>query len=56
MKYKYKSGRNVIPDGKKSNSLKCYECGEPQSRSYSTECGKNICFSCKEKDSKAELV
>jgi len=55
MKYEYKSGRNIIPDGIKSDSLKCFECGESQSRSYCTEDGKNICFSCKIKDEKGEL-
>ena len=55
MKYEYKSGRNIIPDGIKSDSLKCFECGEPQSRSYCTKDGKNICSSCKTKDEKGEL-
>jgi len=50
MKYNYLSGRSVMPNGIKSIVLKCYECKEPQSRSYRTEDGKNICFSCKRKD------
>jgi len=50
MKYNYLSGRSVIPDGIKSTQLSCYECKEPQSRSYRTECNKNICYSCKRKD------
>jgi len=50
MKYKYISGRNIIPDGIKSSKLTCHECNELQSRSYRTECSKNICYSCKIKD------
>ena len=50
MKYKYLSGREVMPDGNKSVKLTCFECGEPQAHSYYTECGKHICFSCNRKD------
>lgn len=56
MKYEYKNGRSIIPDGIKSDSLKCFECGEPQSRSYCTTDGKNICFSCKNKDEEGKLI
>jgi len=56
MKYNYKSGRNVIPDGIKSDSLKCFECGEPQFRSYCTVDGKSICYSCKSKDEAGKLI
>lgn len=55
MKYKYCSGRNVMPDGKKSVQLTCYECKEPQVQSYYTEDGKSICPSCKIKDEKGLL-
>ena len=55
MKYKYLSGRSVMPNGVKSIVLKCYECKEIQSRSYRTECGRNICYSCKRKDEEGLL-
>jgi len=55
MKYKYLSGRSIIPDGIKSPKLTCHECNKPQSRSYRTECNKNICYSCKVKDENGSL-
>lgn len=55
MKYKYLSGRRVMPDGNKSEKLACFECGNPQLWSYRTEDNKNICSSCRCKDEKGLL-
>lgn len=54
MKYKYYSGRSVTPNGNKSPTLACYECGKPQSWSYRTENQKNICCSCRSKDERSK--
>lgn len=55
MKYIYKQNRNIMPDGKKSDLLTCYECKQPQIRSYITEDGKNICPNCNRKDKEGLL-
>lgn len=55
MKYKYLTGRSIMPDGKKSTKLTCFECGEPQLSSNHTVDNKNICHSCKRKDEEGLL-
>jgi len=55
MKYNYLCGRSVMPNGNKSTTLACFECGKPQSWSYCTKDQKHICSSCKCKDEKGLL-
>lgn len=44
-----------MPDGNKSTQLTCFECGKSQAYSYLTDCGKHICFDCKDKDKEGLL-